>query len=207
MTTKAPEEGEIWEWRAFGKISDALAERVRAYPIRMGVKDAPGEDVYLISPDSDQNIKLRKSDDDWVLKFKLLLKKGTNGAELYSESANMIFRFPLGKDAVSMASRLLAVTLPDIDVAKLTFDKSEFLHVFERATPQASIVEVLKTRSQYDFANGWVELADMTFPGGQSQSISIHSAELESVLAILDELQPGIELEVMNYVEACRRWG
>lgn len=205
--SKAPEEGEIWEWRAFGRISDALAERVRSRPIRMGIKDAPGEDVYLISPDSDQNIKLRKWNDEWVLKFKLLLKKGTKGAELYSESANMIFRFPVGADAVSMAAKLLSVTLPDMDVAKLTFDKSDFLHVFESATPPAKIVEVSKTRSQYDFARGWVELADMTFPGAQSQSISLHSTDLESLIGILDELKPDDDLEVINYVEACRRWG
>lgn len=205
--TKQPEEGEIWEWRAFGEISDALVERVRAHPIRMGIEDAPGEDIYLISALSDQNVKLRKWGDEWVLKFKLMLKRGPRGAQLYSESASMIFRFPVGDDIAAMAAKLLSVRLPDQNVVKPTFDKDEFTAVFEQASPAASIIKVSKVRSQFDIAGGWVELADMTFPCAQSQSISIHSADVESVLAILDELNPEADLEIINYVEACRRWG
>ena len=69
--SKQPEEGEIWEWRAFGHISEALAASVHSHPVRMSLINIEGEDLYFIAPKSDHNIKLRKSDDRWVLKFKL----------------------------------------------------------------------------------------------------------------------------------------
>lgn len=205
--TKAPEEGQIWEWRAFGQLSDALVEKVRAHPLRMGIKDAPAEDVYLISSDSDQNVKLRQGSDDWVLKFKLLIRKEPKGAELYSESSNMIFNFPVGTDIVSMAAKLLSITVPETKFTSTTFDREHFIDLFSHASRAAKIVEVSKTRSQFYMTGGWVELADMKFPHGQSQSISIHSPDIESVEAMLNELKPDAELEIMNYVEACRRWG
>src|ERR1700730_7942310 len=52
--TKPPEEGRIWEWRAFGHLSETLAAKVRAYPVRFS--DLRGDDIYLISPHSDQNV-------------------------------------------------------------------------------------------------------------------------------------------------------
>lgn len=204
---KAPEEGQIWEWRAFGQISDALSARVRAHPIRLGIKDAPAKDVYLISPGSDQNVKLRQSGTDWVLKFKLLLKKVSSGAELYSESWNMVFGFPVDPDVVSRAAELLSVTLPEAEPAGDSFDRENFINLFRQASPAAKIIEVSKVRSQFHMGIGWIELADMIFPHGQSQSISLHSADIKSVEAMLDELKPDAGLEVMNYVEACRRWG
>jgi len=41
--SKPAEEGKIWEWRAFGRINDELAEKVRAYPIRLGIDDLRGQ--------------------------------------------------------------------------------------------------------------------------------------------------------------------
>jgi hypothetical protein len=54
--SKPPEEGEIWEWRAFGQPSETTLKLILDHPIRMGVKDQQGEDLYLISPISDQNV-------------------------------------------------------------------------------------------------------------------------------------------------------
>ncbi|HET8675530.1 MAG TPA: hypothetical protein VFO63_07095, partial [Blastocatellia bacterium] len=67
---KAPEEGEIWEWRAFGRVDERLASLILAHPIRLGISDHRGTDLYLISESSDQNVKLRKSGTEWLLKFK-----------------------------------------------------------------------------------------------------------------------------------------
>ena len=41
----------------------------------------------------------------------------------------------------------------------------------------------------------------------RTQTISIHSDKPEVVERMIERLQPGGEVEVMNYVEACRRWG
>src|SRR5215212_68120 len=111
--TKAPEEGKIWEWRAFGEISDALARKVKAYPIRMGIRNIRGEDIYLISPGSDQNVKLRSSVAGSYLKFKLLLDSQPGVFELYRESVLYNYPFPVTSAILDEAARLLKVTLPD----------------------------------------------------------------------------------------------
>ena len=54
--SKPPEEGQIWEWRGFGKISPEIAAHVESLPIRNGIRDLPGTDVYLIPPASDADV-------------------------------------------------------------------------------------------------------------------------------------------------------
>src|SRR5207302_4333329 len=93
--TKPPEEGQIWEWRGFGKINHAIAAQVESLPLRNGICNLPATDIYLIPPTSQQNVKLRLTDRGWVLKFKLLLEKRADGIELYHETARWTFAFPI----------------------------------------------------------------------------------------------------------------
>ncbi|HWP45457.1 MAG TPA: hypothetical protein VNO14_19615 [Blastocatellia bacterium] len=206
MTAKPPEEGEVWEWRAFGRISDSLLALVRSHPVRMGILDQQGEDLYFISPASDQNVKLRRAGGRWVLKLKLLLATSDNSIELYSETSKMVFSFPVPAIVFHQAARLLGVSLETSLDEKAEVSDQQFIESLVTASPPAASVEVAKIRSQYDFECGWVEIADVSFPRGRVQSLSVHSPEIESVRSILSLLQPGPELEAMNYVEACRRW-
>lgn len=203
--TKAPEEGEIWEWRAFGRVDKRLASLILARPIRLGIARHRGLDFYLISDASDQNVKLRKWGTEWLLKFKLLISKAAREVELYRESSTTVYRFPVSSGELEFAANLLDVRLKT-QAQKNSFTDFEFIDELLAASPPALKVEVSKVRSQFDFDDGWVELADVTFPGHRTQTLSIHSAERETVGKIIDFLKPDRELEVMNYVEACRRW-
>jgi hypothetical protein len=204
---KDPEEGEIWEWRAFGKPSDKTLEGVRSRPIRMGVKDLPGEDIYLISSTSDQNVKLRLWKGVWVLKVKLLLTTTPRGIDLYTETAGLVYKFPAGADVLGQAARLLAVKLPASYDSVPSFSSDEFIQTLAQSSPPVFAVRTVKMRSQFEFNRGWVEFAEVTFPRHQVQTLSIHSMTAKGVEETLDEISPDPELEVMNYVEACRRWG
>lgn len=202
--TKQPEEGEIWEWRAFGRLGKALAGRVHSYPIRMALVNIEGEDLYFISPNSDHNVKLRKHDDRWILKFKLLLGGAPGDAELYNESAAFTYSFPVGPDQLTFAAGLLRVGLRREPASALNHD--EFTRELEKASPSVRSARVKKVRSQFEFEGGWLELADVQFAKHHIQSISIHSADKETVELMRERLAPGNGWEVMNYVEACRRW-
>ena len=204
--SKPAEEGRIWEWRAFGRISDELASKVRAYPIRLGIDDLRGEDLYLVSPDSDQNVKLRRYVKGWILKFKLLLETEPGGFELYKESAELTYRFPVTLDKVQAAAQLLGIKVPEGELSRDAFGEQEFVGALTRSTPPARETRVSKRRSQYQFDDGWIELADCEFETNEVQSISLHAPGIESVKAMLTSLQLGKELEAMNYIEACRRW-
>src|SRR2546425_894011 len=205
--TKPPEEGKIWEWRAFGRINGELARKVRAHPIRLGVKDLLGEDIYLVSPLSDQNVKLRKYSGGWLLKFKLLLETRPGGLELYKETAEFTYPFPISFDTLTEAARLLAIKLPDNVLTVEKFSEEEFVQTLAQSSPPGLQTRVSKRRSQYQFENGWVELTDVEFKTARVQSLSVNSREIETVKRMLSQLEPGDELEPMNYIEACRRWG
>jgi hypothetical protein len=206
MTRKPPEEGEVWEWRAFGRVSEDLAAIIRSHPVRMGVADQQGEDLYFISPTVDQNVKLRRWDGDWVLKFKLLLEEADNSIELYSETSKMVLFFPVPAAVLYQAAQLLDVTIEAGPPEDQLLRDQQFIESLVASHPPTLRVDVTKTRSQYDFDGGWVELADVRFPRARVESLSIHSPEIENVRGILSQLGPGPELEAMNYIEACRRW-
>ena len=205
--TKPPEEGLIWEWRAFGTISEPLAAKVRAYPIRQGISDLQGEDIYLVSPESDQNVKLRRSDGDWLLKLKLLIKSRKEHYELYNEAGELMYEFPVSADQLKAAALLLGVTLSKSPKPAERFTDNQFTVALEDASPPVPTTRVSKRRSQYQFDGGWVELAEVNFQFREVESISIHSPDIETVKAIVNELAPGEALEPMNYIMACRRWG
>ena len=205
--TKPSEEGRIWEWRAFGRISEDLAAKVRAYPIRFGLIDIDGEDIYLVSPRSEQNVKFRKYPGGWLLKFKLLLETKPGPFELYNERPEFTHRLPVSHDQLKEAAGLLAVDLPDAGPSVESFSEEDFVNALAQATPSVAASRVAKRRSQFQFENGWLELAEVKLQGRSIQSISVHSRELEVVKKMLESLQPGDELEAMNYIEACRRWG
>jgi len=205
--SKSPEEGKIWEWRAFGTLSDDLVTRVRAYPIRMGIKDIQGEDLYLISPDSDQNVKLRRSPGGWVLKFKLLFDTRTAPIELYSESVEYTYPLPVPLNRVKEAAVLLATGLPRTILGEdQLFDSDKLIKALAGSSPPIVETTVSKIRSQFAFENGWFELAEVDFEQHSTQSISVNSRELDVVKEVTKQIDSG-KLEVMNYVEACRRWG
>jgi hypothetical protein len=207
LMSKQTEEGKIWEWRAFGRINDELAEKVRAYPIRLGVDDLRGQDLYLVSPLNDQNVKLRRYAKGWVLKFKLLLDTEAGGFELYKESAEFTYRMPVKFDELKAAAELLSVKLPENDLANQVFEEPDFVNALIKSSPPAHETSVSKRRSQYQWGDGWIELADVEFETREVQSISVHSQSIDEVRGMLESLQLGDELEMMNYIEACRRWG
>lgn len=203
--TKPPEEGQIWEWRAFGNISHQTAAQVESLAIRNGIRDLPLTDIYLIPPVSEQNVKLRLADRGWVLKFKLLLEKQQDGIELYHETARWTFAFPIGLTTMQQAARLLAVTLPEAVLRHERFTQKQMIAALRAATPAVVRVETKKVRSQYQFEGGWLEIADVDFGSRQIQSLSLHSPNIEVVKRMIKQLHPDNSLTVMNYVEACRR--
>jgi hypothetical protein len=205
--TKPPEEGEIWEWRAFGRVSDSLAATVRAYPIRLGLSDIRGEDIYLVAPHSDQNVKLRLYPSGWILKLKLLLETKPGPFELYKESAEFTHRFPVSLNALEDAARLLEVGPPKAVLSIASLNEEAFVRALAESSPSVVETRVSKRRSQYQFENGWLELADVTFPTHTVQSISIHSPDIDVVREMMTRLRPGDEMEPMNYIDACRLWG
>jgi hypothetical protein len=207
MTIKPPEEGIIWEWRAFGRLDPKLESKIRALPIRNGLVDHADEDVYLVSPASDQNVKLRKLGESWVLKFKELIEKGADCIELYREGQDTVFGFPVTRGAIETAAALLNTKLPGQLSSTDRFSREELVNVLAVSSPEIRSLDVPKVRSQFLIDGGWVELAEAIFPRGNIQTLSVHSFQRAIVEQNLEFLEPGGQLSVMNYIDACRKWG
>jgi hypothetical protein len=204
---KPPEEGKVWEWRAFGSLSPELLARVNSLPLRAGIVGRPEYDVYLVSPASDNNIKLRELDGRFVLKLKPLLESGPDSIELYQESLDMVYDFPVNKSVFDRVCSLLETAAAGNLGAIQSFGEEGFTRTLATCRPAIKRVEVSKTRSQFVVENGWVELADMIFPHKTTQSISVHSFHKDVVVRTLSELSITDGLKAMNYVRACRLWG
>ena len=153
--SKAAEEGEIWEWRAFGQLTQALEKEIKDHPFRLDQSGLPlanlvGQDLYLISPASPHNIKVRRSlGSEWVLKFKLLLGTEARLIELYHESEKKSFRFPVRAAILRETAQLLQTALPEAGEGSGPFDDHTFLSTMAQAVPAIRQVRVSKIRSQY----------------------------------------------------------
>jgi len=204
---KSAEQGDIWEWRAFGAPGREIVDAIQSHPIRMGIRETEEEDLYFVSPTSDQNIKLRRARDGWLLKVKLLLKT-REGAELYRETQSMIHKFPIESSIAYEVIELLETKVPGASATAGSLDRDQLVRLIAHSSPPVDLTPVLKTRSQFDFGNGWVEIAEAAFPMRTVQSISIQSFELKEVDRIRQEIIGARleSIEVMNYVMACRKW-
>jgi len=127
--------------------------------------------------------------------------------KLYNESAEFTYGFLVSLDTFEEAARLLEVKLPGALLSTASFIEEDFVKALAESSPTVAETKVSKRRSQYQFENGWLELADVNFAKHNVQSISIHSPDIEVVKEMVSRLQPGDKLEPMNYIEACRRWG
>ena len=203
---KRTEEGDYWEWRAFGRIEERIRVYARSHPVRMGVLERPEHDIYLVSPANDQNLKLRKDGANWVLKVKVLLNKVGPGTELYREDPAQVFGFPLSPETVESAAALLAIRPPDEPCLANPVNVDDFKRIMTGATPPVRAVEVFKIRSQYAINDGWLELASVEFPRNTTDSIAIQAAEISVLQRSVAAFAPDQNLVEMNYVEACRIW-
>jgi len=142
-----------------------------------------------------------------VLKFKLLLETEPGGFELYKESAEFTYRMPVRFDELKAAAELLSVKLPENDLANQVFEEPDFVSALIKSSPPAHETSVSKRRSQYQCGEGWIELADVEFETREVNRSHCTLKALMRLRGMLESLQLGDELEMMNYIEACRRWG
>src|SRR5262249_19595037 len=177
------------EWRAFGRLNPELLAKVNTLPLRAGIVGRPEFDTYLISPSTDNNIKLRDLDGRSVLKLKPLLESRADAIELYHESIDMIYEFPVAKSVFDRVCLLLG-TGPAGDFSSIqSFGAEGLIRTLSTCRPPVNTVQVSKTRSQFVVQSGWVELADMLFPRKRTQSISIHSYQSQVVKRTLEDLK------------------
>jgi hypothetical protein len=228
---EAMPEGTHWEWRGFGRVSDAFAVAfARLTPI---FEARPAWDVtrddYLFVDGCTVNVKLRTGGTQQGLKLKRLVGSEA-GLELWSEDPKELYRFrDVDASVLAKLADILGLTLEE-DLLPGNLGPQQILDCLGKASPPALVVSVHKKRqSRLARAGVQVELAELrcvTIDGREVDIGSVaHSVGIENTsdlrirstaelgaaanavrhtladLAIADEA-----LFPMNYLEAIALW-
>jgi hypothetical protein len=224
-------EGTHWEWRGFGRVSDAFAVAfARLTPkFEGGSAGDVSRDDYLFVDGCTVKVKLRTGGTQQGLKLKRLVGSEAD-LELWSEDPRDLYRFrDVDGSVLAKLAEILGLTLRE-DLLPGDLRPPQILDYLGKATPPARLVSVHKKRqTRLARAGVQVELAELqrvTIDGRNIDLGSVaHSVGIENTedlrnrstrelggaandvrrtladLAIADEA-----LFPMNYLEAIALW-
>ncbi|HEX5634548.1 MAG TPA: hypothetical protein VFX50_15005 [Gemmatimonadales bacterium] len=164
-----------WEWRTFdsedrvavGRFAALTAERVQE-----------SDEVYLLSPLTDANVKVR----DDLMDIKTLEAVGPTGLEQWRPI--MKASFPLTADAVQAVCSALGVTPPAALREATTLE--ELVESLEGQGVRA--VPVHKLRLRYVIDGAMAEMTEVITGGKRVRSVAIESEDTEQVNQALEEM-------------------
>jgi len=182
-----------WEWRTFGEDFGAAEENIRKYECTRVIESS---EIYFISRNSDQNIKIR----DDLMDIKIL--KAVNEDKLEQWYPIMKASFPLGVEETrevltqSNASHKLE--------GDLSLGLEDFIKQIIDPNPDLAAVGVFKKRYGYIIDEAVVELADLTIDGKSIRTTAVEHADPALVIRVVKAL--GLYgLENVNYIQAMKR--
>jgi len=194
-----------WEWRVFGRLpAQPLAGLEGAAPAKPKKELV---DRYLWRPQCPANIKIRKG----ALKIKELVRVTRDGFELWIESRDLKFTFPLDRQAIDKLRESMHLTTPPQVLAGCAA-APEFLRTLRQLEPDLRVVKVRKQREHFKLAVDGVrvsiELAQIDSPL-QVESLCIESEAacdqeqevrfLKALRHVKDRLRLPSTLQVMGY--------
>lgn len=201
--------GKHWEWRGFGRVDDALKERLRGLPSLLDV-EWQATDFYLWAPDCPVNVKLRGND----LKLKRFLA-ARDGLEQWVEDETEVFPFPLSPTVVARLCADLGVILPPLPNLQ-ALDQASLLALLLGASPSIRLIPVAKSRRLCWLPQALgglqpdppvlVELTEITAPESVT-TVALEHPQPEAVHAALDALDLlASPLLPLNYLQALALW-
>jgi len=182
-----------WEWRTFGEDFGKAEEAIKAHECTRVLESS---EIYFLSRNSDQNLKIR----DDLIDIKNL--KEVNGDKLEQWVPIMKASFPLGNEEISEVLENLKVSQEVSDGVSLNLEK--FIAEIIDPNPDLKAVGIFKKRYGYIINEAVVELADLTIDGESIRTTAVEHADPELVINTVKEL--GLYgLENVNYIQAMKR--
>ena len=181
-----------WEWRTFAASFGAAEQRFRELPPD---KAHEGDEVYLLSPHCDANVKIR----DGLMDIKTLEQVDAGGLEQWRPVLKAAF--PLGAAEVATVCAALAVApVPRRDAYALEPLQAELTHPSRRvrATP------IHKKRQRYSVGGCFAEMTELAADGRATRTVAIESEDPARVWAAVREM--GLErFENLSYPRGLKR--
>lgn len=166
-----------WEWRTFDESFEDAEDRLRAASQE---RVEEGDEVYLLSLDSDASVKVREGRMD----VKRLEHVNQEGLEQWKPA--MKADFPLSPDDVNAVMAALAASVPLMPRSEYTLEQllSELVH----PNPVLRAVEVHKRREHYTFGGCMAELSEVRTDPGSRRTIAVEAEDPGRVMAAVRDL-------------------
>ena len=182
-----------WEWRTFGAGFDEQEARIRKFE-QGNYKES--EEVYVLSKNSDENVKIR----DELLDIKSLQKVDADGLEQWYPVMKTEFPIPVA-DLKRPFSYFKA---PEPVYGKKEYSFDQFLNEIVRPDQNLRPVNVKKKRHIFVINGAIVEIADTDFDGAELRTICVEHEDTQTVMKTVREL--GLEgLPNINYIQAMKQ--
>jgi len=181
-----------WEWRTFGASFGEADGRFRAL--------APGraqesEEVYLLSPRTDANVKVR----DRLMDIKTLEQVNAEGLEQWRPV--MKGEFPLPAAEVARVCDALGVApIAGLDAYTLEQLQAELT----QASRAVRVVQVHKLRQRYIVSDCSAEMTDVVADGKPVRTVAIELEDPARVLAAVREMRLD-QFENISYPRGLKR--
>jgi exopolyphosphatase/guanosine-5'-triphosphate,3'-diphosphate pyrophosphatase len=181
-----------WEWRTFGADFGDAEGRFRHLPPG---KLQESDEVYLLSPHCDANVKIR----DWLMDIKTLEQVDGDGLEQWRPV--MKGGFPLSAAEVARVCAALRVA-PLTPREEYTLDQIKA----ELALPSRGVraVPVHKRRQRYTIGECLAEMTELTADGHPTRTVAIEFEDPAIVLAAVREMGLG-RFENLSYPRGLKR--
>ena len=181
-----------WEWRTFG-ASFGDADR-RFHQLPPG-KVQESDELYLLSPNCDANVKIR----DQLMDIKALEQVNPDGLEQWRPV--MKGKFPLPAAEVATVCAVLRVApLSPRDEYTLEQIQAELVH----PSHGVRAVSVHKRRQRYTVGECLAEMADLIADGHPTRTVAIEFEDAAVVLAAVQEMGLG-RSENVSYPRGLKR--
>jgi exopolyphosphatase/guanosine-5'-triphosphate,3'-diphosphate pyrophosphatase len=155
-----------WEWRTFGQAFGA-AESVFAALQSDGAQES--DEVYLLSPACDANVKVR----DGLMDIKLLEQVDPAGLEQWRPV--MKGGFPLAADDAKRVCATLEVTAPS--TARAAYSLQELEAELSAPARGVRVVAVHKRRVRSTLHGCMAELTDVVVEGEKTRTVALETED------------------------------
>jgi exopolyphosphatase/guanosine-5'-triphosphate,3'-diphosphate pyrophosphatase len=182
-----------WEWRTFGDQVGGADERFASSPPQ-GSQE--GDEVYLLSPAVDANVKIRNQ----LMDIKSLQQVNADGLEQWKPVLKEAF--PLSAALVGQVFDALGIATPQLARAAYTLDQL----IAELVEPAGRVrkVAVHKKRVQYRIGGCLAETTELVVDRRGTRTIAIESEDPGCVMAALRELRLD-RIENVSYPRGLKR--
>jgi len=182
-----------WEWRTFGE-SFGEADRRFASLTPQDVEES--DEVYLLSPVVDENVKIR----DRLMDIKALQQVNADGLEQWKPV--MKAGFPLPAVDVGKVFEALQVAAPPLARAAYTFD--QLVEELVKPAGRVRTVAVHKKRARYRLDECPAEMTEVVANGKRVRTVAIESEDPSRVIAAVRGLGLG-RFENVSYPRGLKR--